>query len=104
NLGGHPRWVNFPNAADSAAAGAIPRPGLAAVAPASGMPLAWNPGRNPRGAGADSLLATPQGLYVGSDTDYIGNFQYKLDGIAYFPLAGGSAPASTSTSSLPANV
>src|SRR5207244_4678086 len=49
-------------------------------------------------------LATPQGLYVGSDTDYIGNFQYKRDEIAYFPLAGGSAPASTSTSSLPANV
>ena len=40
------------------------------------MPLAWNPGRNPRGAGAYALLATPQGLYVGSDTNYIGNYQY----------------------------
>ena len=103
-LGGHQRWVNNPNGSDYPAAGAIPRPGLAAVDPASGMPLAWNPGRNPRGAGAYSLLATPQGLYVGSDTNYIGNFQYKRDEIAYFPLAGGSAPASTTTPSLPANV
>ena len=103
-LGGHERWVNNPNGSDSPAAGAIPRPGMAAVDPASGMPLAWNPGRNPRGAGAYSLLATPQGLYVGSDTNYIGNYQYRRDEIAFFPLSGGYTPASTATGSLPANV
>jgi len=103
-LGGHQRWVNNPNGSDSAAAGAIPRPGLAAVDPASGMPLTWNPGRNPRGAGAYALLATPQGVYVGSDTNYIGNFQYRHDEIAFFPLVGGYTPASTTTASLPANV
>ncbi len=103
-LGGHQRWLNNPNGSDSPAAGAIPRPGLAAVDPASGMPLAWDPGRNPRGAGAYALLATPLGLYVGSDTNYIGNFRYKHDEIAYFPLAGGYTPASTATAALPANV
>jgi hypothetical protein len=103
-LGGHQRWVNNPNGSDSPAAGAIPRPGMAAVDPASGMPLSWNPGRNPRGAGAYSLLATPQGLYVGSDTNYIGNFQYRRDEIAFFPLSGGYTPAATTTASLPANV
>jgi Malectin domain/PKD domain len=103
-LGGHQRWLNNPNGSDSPAAGAIPRPGLAAVDPASGMPLAWDPGRNPRGAGAYALLATPLGLYVGSDTNYIGNFQYERDELAYFPLAGGSTPASETTASLPANV
>ena len=79
-------------------------PGMAALDPASGMPLTWNPGRNPRGAGAYALLATSHGLYVGSDTNYIGNFQYRHDEIAYFPLSGGYSPASTATASLPANV
>jgi hypothetical protein len=102
--GGHERWLNNPNGSDQAQAGAVPRPGLVALDPVSGLPLAWNPGRNPRGAGAYSLLATSQGLYVGSDTNYIGNFLYRRDEIAYFPLAGGSTPAATTTASLPANV
>jgi len=103
-VGGHERWVNNPNGSDHAAAGATARPGMAALDPASGLPLAWNPGRNPRGAGAYALLATSSGLYVGSDTNYIGDFKYKRDEIAFFPLAGGYTPASTATTSLPANV
>jgi hypothetical protein len=102
-VGGHERWVNNPNGSDHAAAGATARPGMAALDPASGLPLAWNPGRNPRGAGAYALLATSSGLYVGSDTNYIGDFKYKRDEIAFFPLAGGYTPASTATTSLPAN-
>ena len=103
-VGGHERWVNNPSGSDNAAAGAVPRPGMAALDPASGLPLTWNPGRNPRGAGAYALLATSHGLYVGSDTNYIGNFRYRHDEIAYFPLSGGYSPASTATASLPANV
>ena len=103
-VGGHERWVNNPNNSDSAGAGAVPRPGVVALDPASGLPLTWNPGRNPRGAGAFALLATPEGLYVGSDTNYFGNFKYRRDEIGFFPLAGGYAPASTATATLPANV
>ncbi len=103
-LGGHARWINNPNGSDSAGTGAVPRPGLVALDPASGLPLTWNPGRNPRGAGAFALLATSQGLYVGSDTNYFGNNHYERDEIGFFPLAGGYTPASTSTAALPANV
>ena len=103
-VGGHQRWVNNPNGPNVAAVGAVARPGIVALDPANGLPLAWNPGRNPRGEGAYSLLATPLGLYVGSDTDYIGNRKYKHDEVAFFPLAGGSTPASTTTTPLPANV
>ncbi|HEY7103552.1 MAG TPA: PKD domain-containing protein [Mycobacteriales bacterium] len=99
--GGHMRWMNNPNASDFAGRGSVPRPGLVALDPANGMPLSWNPGRNPRGAGAYSLLATAQGLYVGSDTDFIGNRKYFRGKIAFFPLAPGAVPASTAVQALP---
>ena len=103
-LGGHPRWVNNPAGPNNAAAGAIPRPGIVALDPVNGLPLAWNPGRNPRGLGAYALLATPLGLYVGSDTNYFGNRQYKRDEIGFFPLVGGYTPVAETTTDLPANV
>lgn len=102
--GGHQRWMNNAGGTDRAAPGAVPRPGLAALDPLNGVPLSWNPGRHPRGVGAQALLATPDGLYVGSDTQYIGNFRYSRPRIAFFPLAGGTPPASQDTGSLPANV
>jgi hypothetical protein len=102
--GGHARWMNNPNGSDSPAAGAVPRPGIVALDPVNGMPYSWNPGRNPRGKGAYALYATSDGLYVGSDTDWIGNFQYKRPKLAYFPLAGGEQPPSTATATLPADV
>ncbi|HST64591.1 MAG TPA: PKD domain-containing protein [Mycobacteriales bacterium] len=102
--GGHMRWMNNPNGNDAPGGGAVPRPGIVALDPANGIPLSWNPGRNPRGAGAYSLLATPQGLYVGSDTDYIGNRKYFHGKIAFFPLADGAAPASTAVQALPGGV
>ena len=47
--------------------GAVPRPGLAALDPVSGLPLSWNPGRNPRGARRSyAISATADGLWVGS--------------------------------------
>ena len=76
-IGGHYRWLNNPYGQDNPQKGAVPRPGLAALDPANGVPLSWNPGRNPRGHGAEEIYATPAGIWVGSDTDSIGNYQYK---------------------------
>ena len=103
-VGGHQRWLNNPYGQDNAKPGAVPRPGLAALDPTTGVPLDWNPGRNPRGHGAEALLATPQGLYVGSDTTFIGNYRYRRDRIAFFPLAGGTTIAPARTGDLPGNV
>jgi hypothetical protein len=81
-VGGHQRWLNNPTGNDYAGAGAVPRPGIGALDPRTGVPLSWNPGRNPRGAGAEALLVTSMGLYVGSDTEYIGNYKYYRSGLA----------------------
>jgi PKD repeat protein len=102
--GGHERWLNNSQGSDNAKEGAVPRPGIVALDPINGMPLAWNPGRNPRGAGAYSLLATADGLYVGSDTDYVGNYLYHHKKIDFFPLAGGEHLASNAAGSVPGNV
>ncbi|MGL5859209.1 MAG: hypothetical protein ACRC35_12555, partial [Angustibacter sp.] len=67
-------------------------------------PLRWNPGRNPRGAGAYAILATPSTLYVGSDTEWIGNYRYRRERIAAFPVAGGSTPPAGAVGSLPGTV
>lgn len=103
-IGGHMRWMNNSSGHDRAQQGAVPRPGLAALDPHTGVPLGWNPGRNPRGAGAYSLLATDRGVYVGDDTPWIGNRKYLREGVAFFPLAGGRAVATPNTQQLPANV
>jgi Malectin domain/PKD domain len=103
-LGGHERWLNNSSGSDSPGEGSIPRPGLAAVDPVNGMPYSWNPGRNPRGAGAYALLLTPNGLYVGSDTTFIGNSQYYRGRIAFFPVAGGENVTPAAPVALPANV
>jgi hypothetical protein len=66
------------------------------------MPLGWNPGRNPRGAGTQIIFATSTGIWQGSDTNYIGNMKYQREKIAFFPYVGGSTPpVSSSTPSLP---
>lgn len=103
-VGGHQRWVNNSFGSDAAASGALPRPGIVALDPSNGLPFSWNPARNPRGAGAYAMFATPKGLYVGSDTVYIGNYQYYRGRIAFFPLAGGKTLPSIATSALPGNV
>ena len=103
-IGGHQRWLNNSAGSDRAGEGSVPRPGLAAVDPQNGMPLAWNPGRNPRGVGAQAMLTTPDGLYVGSDTDWVGNLQYHHEKNAFFPLAGGETLPSNTLGSLPGSV
>jgi PKD repeat protein len=103
-VGGHQRWMNNADGRDSNGQGSVPRPGLAALDPDSGVPLSWNPGRNPRGTAAFAIHATTAGVWVGSDTVWIGNRQWRRNRLAFFPLAGGSAPASESVPTLPADV
>ena len=99
-IGGHQRWMNNRLGNDAAGPGAVPRPGLAALDPRTGVPLAWNPGRNPRGAGAYSIFATDAGIWVGSDTEWVGNRQYRRKRVAFFPYAGGYDFASTAAPAL----
>ena len=47
-VGGHNRWLNNPNACDSAGPGSVSRPGIGAVDPTTGQALAWNPTQVPR--------------------------------------------------------
>jgi len=92
-VGGHQRWMNNPLGNDFAGPGAVPRPGIAGLDSKNGVPLTWNPGRNPRGAGAYSLYASAAGLWMGSDTDWVGDsYDYRRQKIAFFPLG---APAHT---------
>jgi hypothetical protein len=103
-IGGHERWVNNPLASDSPGPGSVPRPGLVALDPSNGLPLAWNPGRNPRGAGCYVVLLTSAGLWIGSDTDWIGDYQYNRPKIAFFPYVGGYSPPANGTPALPGRV
>ncbi|CAM3679135.1 PKD domain-containing protein [Nocardioides zeicaulis] len=103
-VGGHNRWMNNPNGSDKAAQGAVPRPGLSALDPQTGVPLKWNPGRNPRGEAAYEIYETDAGIWVTSDTDWIGDRRYQRPRIAFFPYSEGYDTASKATGSLPGNV
>ncbi len=105
-VGGHQRWLNNPYGNNVSDNGGVPRAGIAALDPANGEPLAWNPGRNPRGHGTIAILATKTGVFFGSDTDCIGPGngascsgpgRYPRSELAYFPYAGGSLPVGNST-------
>jgi PKD repeat protein len=102
--GGHNRWMNDPHGVDSPQSGAVPRPGLEALDPLTGRPFKWNPGRVPLGVSVFAMLATDDGVWLGSDTDYIGNHKYKRQKLAFFPYAGGYQIASTKTANLPGTV
>ena len=91
-VGGHQRWMNNPfnNGTGKTAEpgiGSVPRPGISALDPVNGLPLSWNPGREPRGIGVFAFLATPEGLWTGSDTDYAGGEYHPK--LVFFPTSGG---------------
>lgn len=88
-VGGHQRYLNNPFRADAPGAGAVQRMGIAALDPVNGLPYTWNPGRYPRGSGVWAFLGTADGLWIGSDTDYV-DFAYRPR-LAFLPLAGGKS-------------
>ncbi|MFC0036739.1 PKD domain-containing protein [Actinomadura rayongensis] len=99
--GGHFRWSNNPFAGDSPGQGAVSRRGLVALDPLSGVPYTWNPGRD-LGVGVFDLLATNEGLWIGSDTENQGGEYHPR--LAMFPVAGGTKVAVNQTGTLPGNV
>jgi hypothetical protein len=78
---GHIRQMNDP--AWPTPGPAVDREGIGAINPTTGVALSWNPGKT-RGVGGKEMLATPAGLWVGSDTPrFAGEFRSDL---AFLPL------------------
>jgi hypothetical protein len=103
-VGGHIRWLNNSLGADNQGAGAVARPSIAALDPLNGLPLSWNPGRHPRGYGVTELYLTGEGLWIGHDQQFMGNYQHRRERLAFLPLAGGAVPHSTASAALPGKV
>ena len=64
-FGGHERWSMNPDDCDAQGPGAISAPGMEGLSPTTGL-LTFNPTRA-RGLGADDMLVTSAGLWIGSD-------------------------------------
>lgn len=82
-VNGHQRWLDNPAGRDTCVTTCVPRPGIGAIDPVSGMALTWNP-RKTRGVGGKDLYTTSAGLWVASDgARFHGELRY---GIAFVPL------------------
>ena len=92
-VGGHNRWMNNPSGADRAAQGAVPRPGLSALDPQTGIPLKWNPGRNPRGEAAYEIYET--------DDRRLGRQRHRLDRRPPLPAPAASRSSPTARAPTP---
>ncbi|MEO8328971.1 MAG: hypothetical protein ABI586_03105 [Candidatus Nanopelagicales bacterium] len=80
---GHQRWLDNPEGQNDAGPGAVPREGIGAIDPVSGLALPWNPGKT-REVGGKDFLATGKGLWVGSDGNmFAGEYRACL---AFLPL------------------
>lgn len=106
-VAGHMRWMNNPWSKGTGrdarpGPGAVPRSGIAALDPANGLPLSWNPGREPRGQGAFALVPGADGLWVGSDTEYLGG--QRRPRLAFLPLAGGHPVPDAPAARLPGHL
>lgn len=102
-VGGHPRWLNNGNtpAFNTAGPAAVSRPQVAALDPVNGVPYTWAPGQD-RGFGATSMVATPGGLFIGSDTEHIaGEYHPRL---SFFPTTGGTVVPVPKAAALPTTV
>jgi hypothetical protein len=80
---GHNRWLDNPFGRDSAGPGAVSRPGIGAIDPAIGRALPWDPPK-PAQIGGKIFLASPNGLWVGSDSQRFNREIHR--GIAFVPL------------------
>jgi hypothetical protein len=83
-VGGHQRWLDNPLGNNTAGPGAVSRPGIGAIDPATGKALSWNPTKT-RGHGTEKLYVTKAGLWVGSDGATFGGEDHP--GIAFCPLS-----------------
>ena len=102
-VGGHQRWMNNsePGPAvwdaslngDDAGPGSVRRWGIAALDPLTGVPLSWDPEREPRGRGAEAITSDGPYLYVGQDTRNFGPVgdDVQTGMLAVLSTAGGTA-------------
>lgn len=80
---GHFRWLDNPYGKDSLGPGGVRRPGIGAIDPVTGKALDWNPAK-PAQIGGKAFLATPSGLWVGSDSPKFAGEPHR--GLAFVPL------------------
>jgi hypothetical protein len=80
---GHQRWLDNPFGRNEAGPGAVSRPGIGALNPATGKTFDWNPTKT-RGVGGKDFLATSRGLWVASDGNRFKN-EFRAS-IAFCPL------------------
>jgi hypothetical protein len=77
--GGHFRWLTNDAffGSDMQGPGSVERRGLGALDPVNGLTLLnWRSDRNPRGVGVFSMIAEPEGLYIGDDTDFLNGAEH----------------------------